>query len=305
VKNEKLLDRPAVAAKVPNLKNENPQWGLLDADIIFCQPNGFAYTRLVPVFHSKYPEAVGPIRSIRPVDVPLLSPMKPLLANTGAADWVLKYFDAHDDYIERMTYLDWRGTDAFSVDQDRLYQLNGQTYYDRAIQAHPKGMAELATRMKKKPSQYLPFAATAEDASTADSKKKATTIAVPYGSAHKYDMSYELADNGMYLRSQPWGEHVLADGKRVTAHSVLIISAEWRMDKIWEGSGAADPVVDIIDAKGSFTYCHSGKRVTGTWKKGAINKRFSFTCKDGSALKVAPGRTFVELPSPSADLKFG
>lgn len=305
VSNEKLLNRPAVAAKVPNLKQENPQWGLMDADILFCYPNGFAYTRLVPVFHSKYPEAVGPIRSIRPVDVPLLSPMRPLLANTGAADWVLNYFDAHDDDVERMTYLDYRGSAAFSTNRARVYKINGASQYDRAMQAHPAGMVKLAKRMKKKPPQpYLPFAASAATASTAMATAKAKTIAIPYGSGHNYDMSYRLTKDGVYARSQPWGAHVLADGTRVTVDSVLIISASWKMDKIWAGGGAQDPVIDIVKDKGTFHYCHQGRRVTGTWKKGAFSDAFTFTLKDGSALQIAPGRTFVEMPAPSADLKF-
>lgn len=41
----------------------------------------------------------------------------------------------------------------------------------------------------------------------------------------------------------------------------------------------------------------------GTWKKGAVDERFSFTLADGSPLLMAPGRTWVEMPSPSADLR--
>lgn len=81
-----------------------------------------------------------------------------MLANTGAADWVLAYVDDHAEYIERMTYLDWRGTGAFSVDQDRLYRAGGRVQYDRAIQAHPAKMAELAERNTEAPKPYFPFA---------------------------------------------------------------------------------------------------------------------------------------------------
>ncbi len=218
-----VMERPAVALKVPNLKQEQPQVGLLEADIVFCQVNGHAYTRLLPVYHSTFPEAVGPIRSMRPVDVPLLAPMRPVLGNTGAADWVLAYVDDHATYIERMTYLDWRGTGAYSINQDRLYRYNGKTQYDRAIQAHPARMAELAERNTKAPKRYFPFATTAAEASTA-SGESATTAQVPYGSGHTYDMSYEYDDaSATYLRSQPWGEHLLADGARVTADAVLVV----------------------------------------------------------------------------------
>ena len=298
-----IMKRPAVAVKVPNLKQEQPQVGLLEADIVICQVNGHAYTRLMPIYHSTFPEAVGPVRSMRPVDVPLLAPLKPVLANTGAADWVLAYVDDHAKYIERMTYLDWRGTGAFSVNQDRLYTYDGKTQYDRAIQAHPAKMAELAERNTEAPKPYFPFAPAGTEASTS-SGDAATTIEVPYGSGHTYDMSYEYDEqSGAYLRSQPWGEHILADGDRVTADAVLVIAAAWEMGKIGSGSHAPDPIVDIVDAEGTFHYLQGGRVVKGTWKKGAVDERFSFTLADGSPLLMAPGRTWVEMPSPSADLR--
>lgn len=118
------LTRPAVAVKVPNLKVEQPQVGLNAADIVICQPNGDSATRLCPIFHSQYPDAAGAVRSIRPADVPLLSPIFPLFANTGAADWVMNYVKANSEHLERMTYLDYRGTAAYSV--DKLAPLQGE-----------------------------------------------------------------------------------------------------------------------------------------------------------------------------------
>ena len=86
---------------------------------------------------------------------------------------------------------------------------------------------------------------------------------------------------------------------------VLVIAAAWEMGKIGYGRHAPDPIVDIIDAKGTFHYLQGGRVVKGKWKKGAVNKRFSFTLADGSPLLMAPGRTWVEMPSPSADLRIG
>lgn len=301
---EAIMSRPAVALKVPNLQSEQPQRGLLEADIVFCQPNDYGATRLAPVFHSRYADAVGPIRSIRPADVPLLSPLRPVFGNTGAADWVLAYTDEHAEYLERMTYLDWRGTGAYSVDQDRLYTVRGKTQYDRAIQAHPARMAELAERNTEAPEPYFSFAPTAEAASTATGSA-ATSLVIPYGSGHEYDMTYEYdAASNTYLRSQPWGEHILADGERVTADAVLIIVAPWEMGRIGDGRHADDPILEIIDAAGDFHYAHGGKVVTGRWGKGTVGEPFNLRLTDGSSLLMAPGRTWVELPSPQADLQF-
>lgn len=296
-----ILTRPAVAVKVPNLKAEQPQVGINDADLVICQPNGEGSTRICPVFHSTYPEAVGPVRSMRPADVPLLSPIFPLLANTGAADWVTSYIDDNSQRLEKMTYLDFRKTPAFSVNKERLYKVGGKTQYDRAIQAHPAGMAGLAKRAGA-PGPYLTFAADGATASSAGGSA-AKEIAIPYGEAHKYDMSYVFDEaTGTYLRSQPWGEHVLADGSRVAADSVLVVKTKWEYGKIGKGRDNPDPIMDLIDAKGDFLYLHGGLLVKGGWTKGAAAAPFVFTCADGSPLLVAPGRTWLEFPRPTADV---
>ena len=87
----------AVVVKVPDNKNEHPQVGLDQADIVFVEldgyrdSSGYSSTRLVPVFHSHMPDNVAPVRSIRPVDVPLFSPIGVIIGNTGATGWVINY----------------------------------------------------------------------------------------------------------------------------------------------------------------------------------------------------------------------
>lgn len=292
-----VLTRPAAAVKVPNLKVEQPQWGIDSADVVIVQPNGDNSTRLVPIFQSRYPEAVGPVRSLRPADVPLLSPIFPALANTGAADWVLRYIDENSERIEKMTYLEFKKTGAFSVDKDRLYKSGGKTQYDRAIQAHPAVMAEIATRAKV-PGHYLTFAPDAAT-SSAVGGKPATSIAVPYGDKTVMSYSFDQA-SGRYLRSQPWGEHVLADGTRVSTDGVLIIAADWEYKRIGKGRDAPDPVMDLIDATGPFTYAAGGTAVTGTWRKGGIAEPFELTTDAGEPLLLTPGTTWIELPRPTA-----
>lgn len=296
-----VLTRPAVAVKVPNLKVEQPQWGIDSADIVLVQPNGDGSTRLVPVFQSRYPEAVGPVRSLRPADVPLLSPIFPLVANTGAADWVLAYIDANSERLERMTYLEVKKTGAMSVDKSRLYKAGGKTQYDRAIQAHPAKLAEIAARAGA-PGHYLDFAPDAASSSAAGGSP-ATSLTIPYGKPGKADMGYTFdAASGRYLRSQPWGEHLLADGTRVAADGVLIVGAEWEYKRIGKGRDAPDPVMDLIDASGAFTYATGGRAVTGTWTKGAVSEPFAFTTATGEPLLLAPGTTWIELPRPTADV---
>ncbi len=307
LKDEDAAKHAAVAVKVPDNKNEHPQRGLDEADIVFVEldgyrdPAGFSSTRLMPVFHSSMPDTVGPVRSIRPVDIALLSPMHALIGNTGAAPWVVNYVEHNGSHLEGMlSYMNTKGSGSYSIDPARVRVLNGVTYYDRATVCHPKILAKQTKKFRDGPQQlYFPFG-DAKLASTADGKA-ALSISVPWKSANSYSMSYTWsAKTGTWLRSMPWGPHILADGKRVAPENVLVIRAKQHYAKIYPGRGHAEPIHDIIDTTGTFYYFNGGKYVTGTWTKAAIQDPFTFTLEDGSPLSMAPGQTYVELPNKSA-----
>ena len=128
LKNERQAQHAAVAVKVPDNRQEHPQRGIDKADIVFVElegyqdASGYSGTRLVPVFHTQMADSVEPVRSIRPVDIPLLSPMNALIGNTGAAPWVVNYVKHYRDHLEGMlSYMNTLGTGAYGIDPSRVY----------------------------------------------------------------------------------------------------------------------------------------------------------------------------------------
>ena len=320
----KVLDDPkdakriAVIVKVPDNKGEHPQIGLDAADIVYVQLDGYpaavgqSGTRLVPIYHSKYADSVNPVRSVRPVDVPMLAPITGIIGNTGGFGWVLKYFAKFTDYLEiNKNYMATKGTGSYSILSNRVRVLNGQTYYDRAVAAHPAKLAKQTKKFSDGPQQnYFPWAATDEEVSTEVSGKEASFISVPWKRADTYNMSYTYsAKKKRYLRSMPWGKHVLADGTQVSCDNVLVIKAKQVFGRISAKgkinanyTGHDEPIHDIVNSKGTFYYAHQGKYVTGTWTKGDVQELFQFTLADGTPLKMAPGQTFIELPDKAAKI---
>ena len=312
LKNAKDARHAAVAVKVPDNQQEHPQRGIDQADIVFVElegyrdTRGYSGTRLVPVFHSRFADTVEPVRSIRPVDVALLSPMDAIIGNTGAAPWVVDYVKANRAHLEGMlSYMNTQGTGSYGTDPSRVYTYQGQTYYDRATTCHPKVLAKQTKRFSDGPPQvYFPIASSKAQVSTVDGKP-GRTLKVPYkGDGYLMGYAYDKK-SGRYLRSMPWGPHVLADGTRVSTDNVLVIKAHQHYGKLYKGKGHDEPLHDVIDAKGTFLYFHGGRHVTGTWRKGAVAQRFSFTLTNGEELRMAPGQTFVELPDTKAKLRIG
>jgi hypothetical protein len=310
LKKEGQARHAAVAVKVPDNRREHPQTGIDKADIVFVELegyrdlSGYSGTRLVPVFHSRMADSVAPVRSIRPVDIPLLSPIHALIGNTGASTWVVNYVKHYRAYLEGLlSYMNTRGTGSYGIDRSRVYTLNGDNYYDKAVICHPATLARQTKRFRSGPLQpYFPFASTRKEVS-ARRGRRGRSIKIPY-KGDSYFMGYEYdKDKKRYLRSMPWGPHVLADGTRVSADNVLVIKAKQHYGKIFRGSGHDEPLHDIIKARGKFYYFNHGRYVTGTWRKGKVQEPFEFTLKDGSPLKMAPGQTFVELPNVGAKLR--
>jgi hypothetical protein len=310
LKNKDKATHAAVAVKVPDNRREHPQRGIDKADIVFVElegyrdASGYSGTRLVPVFHSRMADDVAPVRSIRPVDIPLLSPIRALIGNTGASPWVVNYVKHYRAYIDGLlSYMNTLRTGSYGIDRSRVYTLNGATYYDKAVVCHPAILAQQTKRFRSGPPQpYFPFASTRKEVS-ARQGKRGRSIKIPY-QGDSYFMSYKYdRKKKRYLRSMPWGPHVLADGTRVSTDNVLVIKAKQHYGKIFRGRGHDEPLQDIIKTQGEFYYFNRGRYVIGTWRKGKVHEPFEFTLKDGSPLKMAPGQTFVELPNVRAKVR--
>ncbi|MEA4943760.1 MAG: DUF3048 domain-containing protein [Propionicimonas sp.] len=307
---EKKAAHSAVAVKVPVEKRSFPQSGVDSADLVFVQAQGKSYdtTRLCAVFHSKFPaEGANPVRSTRPVDVALLAPLKPVLACTGATPWVLKYVRKNKKYIElREKYGD-------RTDRWKLWNpggwWKGGNLSDKSVVAMPKALsrdAKLAPDVV--PPVYLQYAQPDEDASTANGtavKRITITYAGSMTEYHRWTWSGDSFKKAIrFHESATWYDWKVRKGKQVTAPNVLIVYCAWKMGVLKGYSGHTEPLYSIIDGSDKFVYLHDGKYVTGTWKKAGVADRFEFTLDDGTPLKMAPGRTWVEMPNHNAKVEF-
>src|SRR5690606_17346764 len=63
-----VLNRPALSIKIENSADARPQINLQYADVVYEEYVEYGISRLIAVYHSDWPEQVGPIRSMRPMD---------------------------------------------------------------------------------------------------------------------------------------------------------------------------------------------------------------------------------------------
>lgn len=283
------LDHPAVAVKLSDVRQAHPQAGVDRADIVFVEPIGVAYTRLAAVFHSDVPDRVGPVRSVRPMDAALLSPMRPVLASTMAAEWVMRYVDEVAD-VDHLGSLRVADPDAYVLDPSRPRPDD--------VFTDPVLLLELSDRTEPPP-PYFSYSSDLASSSAVRAAAMGSTVEIPYGPGWTVRWTYDEAAR-RYLREQPWGPHETTEAVQVSATNVLVLEVGSLTQKLSEGGGAPVPVLQLVDGTGSFLALSGGHRVTGTWSKAAVDRPFRLTTTAGDPLMLAPGATWVEMPAPDA-----
>jgi hypothetical protein len=101
-----------------------------------------------------------------------------------------------------------------------------------------------------------------------------------------------------YLRSQNGRADVLADGSRVSATNVVVMSTAIGKTGIFDTAGTEDPLV-IVVGSGPVSVLRNGQVITGTWSRPTINDIMKLTDSSGATIPLQPGRSWIELqPQP-------
>ena len=89
---------PSLAAKIDNHVDARPQVGLEHTDLVFEELVEGGLTRYVAVWQSDVPAEIGPIRSIRPMDPDIISPLGGIVAYSGGQDRFVEAMKATNVY---------------------------------------------------------------------------------------------------------------------------------------------------------------------------------------------------------------
>lgn len=275
------LDHPAVTIKVSNTPDAHPQRGLGDADIVFVEPIVGSTTRLAAVFHSKLPDEVGPVRSLRPTDAPLIGPTRGVVGDTMAAPWVLDYFDRLADVDDLGTLRVPRG----------VYRLDPTRSAPNHVFAHPDRLLALSDRTAP-PAPYFSYAPTIDRSTAQQDGRLARSVTVGYGGSSTATWTFDRRID-RWRRAEAWSQHRLEDGRQVTADNVIVLRTQRDL-----GFADSDPsmlVPDLVRASGTLELFTGNRVVEGRWRKAGVNEPFEFATADGDPLLLVPGNTWVEI----------
>jgi hypothetical protein len=266
---------PVLAVKIDNVRAARPPLGLTAADLVYVEPVEAGLSRLLAVFSSHLPAAVGPVRSARESDLELLGQFgRPALAYSGAAPELLPTLAA-----ARVVNVSPRQAP--------------QAYYrDRARRPPHNAYA--------RPAQLL---AAAPDATLSADIGLRFGPAAPGGtpSAHEVagypaaQVSFDWSPaDGRWLVGFDGAPLLAAEGGRLGAATVVLQSVVVRPSGISDVLGNVSPYAQTVGA-GAALVLRDGMRFPARWSRPTPDSGTAFTLPDGGPCPFANGPVWIVL----------
>jgi Protein of unknown function (DUF3048) C-terminal domain/Protein of unknown function (DUF3048) N-terminal domain len=231
---------------------------------------------------------IGPVRSARPVDIPLLQQLgQPLFAYAGGITSIKNRIASLD--VVDLNYID--AVDAY--EQDFAREAPHQFF------TSTRALYEAADGKGGTPEPLFTYDEDLDRRGT----RKGTDIHLPFSPFADVSWSYDKQDE-MYLRSHGTTPHTLEDGDQVAATNVVVMLVRRISTGRTDPAGNPVPSYDIIGSGKAFVM-RNGRAISGRWERGSPGDITTFVDRQGEEIALAPGRTWVELyptDAPAAEI---
>lgn len=286
------LSSPSVACKVDNSYDARPQQGLNSTDVVFDEMVEGGLTRLVAIWHSTKPDAVGPVRSIRPMDPDIISPFGGIVCYSGGQQAFVNAMRKTSVFNASETSEQGNGT--FSRSKDRFAPHNVIVNAAKLASLHPELAAPQAMW------DFAPDLASASAVSgTGAAVSAVTSVKVSYPDATALwtwsaNTKAMAGEAGAWVRTQDGKAHVdKATGEQVRATNIVVLDV--KIDRSYADHKYGNVPKTIMVASGDAWVFTGGKQIEAKWQKSSQTGRIILTDGSGAAITLAPGNTWVEL----------
>lgn len=289
-----VVARPAVAVKIENTSQARPQSGLQHADVVWETIVEFQVSRLVAVFHSQLPEEIGPVRSVRPMDIPIAAPLRGPFVYSGGQPGILAL--VYDSPLQSISH---------DAGADGLYRIRARSAPHNVYASLTTILAQADADHSAPPAEQFAFALNAEQASAVLSGTPAGTLSFRLSGASSPRWTWD-AGRGQWLRHEGSSPHMDAvTGAQIGATNVVSIVAAHPDSGFDAQNNAPVPTYELV-GEGEAVVATGGKTIAGKWRKTNVDQPLQLFDASGAPLLLAPGNTWVELvPAEDGSLTIG
>ncbi|MGL6184251.1 MAG: DUF3048 domain-containing protein [Clostridium chrysemydis] len=271
-------------AIVENSKNARPQSGLSYADIVYETSAEGGIPRFICVFHSNYPEKIGPIRSARPYFVTLANEFSLPFAHCGGSKEALSKI-SNDSAT--MSINEMYNSKYFYRDNSRVAPHNLYTSSEKVLEALKDKSFNPA------PKDFLNY----DDSSFNDENLKASNT-IDIKCNNLYSTSYKFKD-GRYEKYMDGTLSYDALTKKPLAFDNVIV----QKTNITLQNDGSHLDVDLISNGTGYVFS-KGKVKEIKWKKDAEYGQTKLLDLEGKEISIPSGTTIWNIIDNNAPIKF-
>lgn len=286
-----------ILSQVDNNLGALPQWGLVDASIMYELPvSGSGWTRLTALYADKYPEEAGPVRSARLMHADLREQWDALLIHYGEQTTQGSNFrQAIRDYGVPAKGLEMDGVgnkykDFFLRTRYHVSPHNITTYLQKAYAL----MVQNGYEFKERPFLFT------------DEKNYEGPDAIKIQLVHKNNRDtastfvYEK-NTGVYLRYTAKGLYSdLFFPQETLTYSNFIV----QRTRLTFNKSSRNPLLPDVVGGGAADIFIGGKYIAGTWSRSTPQSRTIFYDQNGQEIRLQRGRTWIAITNEDSQLTY-
>ena len=278
-----IAARAAVAVKIDNIAEARPQAGIAAADVVYEEFTE-GVTRFIVVYHSQNADVVGPVRSVRPADPVIVTPLGGVLGFSGGSPGAVA--------LAADTPLTLVMEDDLAVMYRRPGRVAPHNLYTST--------AGLFSRVPAGAGSPRPFAEFLRDGKPfggpgAKPVASISLVPAPYVTAG-YDWD---ATSGTWLRTTDGVPHLLEEG-RIAPTTVILQFTPYSY--FVDDYSVQYP--EVLGSGDVWVFA-GGQMVMGTWSKESPGAVTQFKDANGAPIAIPPGQSWVHLVAPGSLVSTG
>ncbi|WEO94141.1 DUF3048 domain-containing protein [Streptomyces sp. FXJ1.172] len=268
-----------LAVKIDNAPAARPQTGLEAADVVYAEQVEGGLSRLMAVYATRLPAAVGPVRSARESDLELLRQFgRPALAFSGAQHKLLPLIGRAPLRVQSPD----RAPRAYYRATGRPAPHNLYLRPARLLSAAPGGAA-LTTGFGYGPAP-----------SSGGIPTLSRTVRYP---AARFTFTWSAARGG-WLVAMDGTPAVSAGGTPLVPATVVVQYVRIRASRFHDRLGNRTPYTETVGS-GEAEVLRDGRSFAASWSRPAATGGTTFKAADGSRMNFAAGPVWVVFtPAP-------
>ncbi|MGW3128919.1 DUF3048 domain-containing protein [Streptomyces sp. NPDC001123] len=272
---EQQATGPVLAVKIDNVAAARPQTGLDSADVVYAEQVEGGLSRLMAVYATKLPEAIGPVRSARESDLELLRQFdRPTLAFSGAQKKLLPLIGRAPLRPESPA----EASGAYYRSSSRPAPHNLYLRPARVMPDGAPGRGALTTGFRYGP------------APAGGTVTAARTVRYP---AARFTFTWS-ADRNRWLVSMDGTPARTTAGTRLAAPTVVVQYVKVTTSRFHDVLGNYTPYTETVGS-GKADVLRDGRSFKATWSRPAATDGTTFTGADGAPVNFADGPVWVLL----------